>query len=228
MNSMSPSSSGTGLSTRASPAPDGPIVAVNANASDSHYEPSVGRHSAIKQGDWLSIDLWAKGLAEGSVYADITWVAYVGDSVPEPQQEIFDIVIGARNAALHYLEDAYKEGTAVLDWEADQVARGYIGSRGYGEYFTHRLGHSIGFEVQQRGGQFGRVRDPRHPPNHPRYLLLHRARHLPARVRRPLGDQRIYVCQRPLRQLPVQHEVVLIKSGCALPSLHASNTKGPG
>ena len=127
--------------------PDGPIVAVNANASDPHYEPSADRHSAIKQGDWLLIDLWAKGLAVGSVYADITWVAYVGDSVPERQQEIFDIVIGARDAALHYLEDAYNQGTAVLGWQADQVAREYIGSRGYGEYFTHRLGHSIGFEV---------------------------------------------------------------------------------
>ena len=127
--------------------PDGPIVAVNANASDPHYEPSADRHSAIKQGDWLLIDLWAKGLAKGSVYADITWVAYVGDSVPERQQEIFDIVIGARDAALHYLEDAYNQGTAVLGWQADQVAREYIGSRGYGEYFTHRLGHSIGFEV---------------------------------------------------------------------------------
>ena len=127
--------------------PDGPVVAVNANASDPHYEPSADRHSAIKQGDWLLIDLWAKGLAEGSVYADITWVAYVGDSVPERQQEIFDIVIGARDAALHYLEDAYNQSTAVLGWQADQVAREYIGSRGYGEYFTHRLGHSIGFEV---------------------------------------------------------------------------------
>ena len=127
--------------------PDGPIVAVNANASDPHYEPSADRHSAIKQGDWLLIDLWAKGLAKGSVYADITWVAYVGDSVPKRQQEIFDIVIGARDAALNYLEDAYNQGTAVLGWQADQVAREYIGSRGYGEYFTHRLGHSIGFEV---------------------------------------------------------------------------------
>jgi len=129
--------------------PDGPIVAVNANASDPHYEPSVDRHSAIKQGDWLLIDLWANGLAEGSAYADITWVAYVGDSVPQRQQEIFDIVIGARDAALHYLVDAYDQGTAVLGWQADQVAREYIGSRGYGEYFTHRLGHSIGFEVHR-------------------------------------------------------------------------------
>ena len=127
--------------------PDGPIVAVNANASDPHYEPSADRYSLIKQGDWLLIDLWAKGVARGSVYADITWVAYVGDAVPPRQQEIFDIVIGARDAALHYLEDAYNQGNAVQGWQADQVARDYISSRGYGEYFTHRLGHSIGFEA---------------------------------------------------------------------------------
>jgi Xaa-Pro aminopeptidase len=108
--------------------PDGPIVAVNANASDPHYEPSADRYSLIKQGDWLLIDLWAKGVARGSVYADITWVAYVGDAVPQRQQEIFDIVIGARDAALHYLEDAYNQGNAVQGWQADQVARDYISS----------------------------------------------------------------------------------------------------
>ena len=127
--------------------PDGPIVAVNANASDPHYEPSADKTSSIAPGDWLLIDLWAKGVAAGSVYADITWVAYVGDSVPQRHQEIFEIVIGARDAALSYLEDAHKQGTSVLGWQADQVAREFIANRGYGEYFTHRLGHSIGFEV---------------------------------------------------------------------------------
>ncbi|MCH8987914.1 MAG: M24 family metallopeptidase [Chloroflexi bacterium] len=127
--------------------PDGPIVAVNANASDPHYEPSADKTSSITPGDWLLIDLWAKGVAAGSVYADITWVAYVGDSVPQRQQEIFEIVIGARDAALNYLEDAHNQGTAVQGWQADQVAREFITDRGYGEYFTHRLGHSIGFEV---------------------------------------------------------------------------------
>ena len=83
--------------------PDGPIVAVNANASDPHYEPSASNNSAIRPGDWLLIDLWAKGTAPGSVYADITWVAYAGDTVPDRHQEIFDIVTGARDAVLRYL-----------------------------------------------------------------------------------------------------------------------------
>ena len=127
--------------------PDGPIVAVNANASDPHYEPSAERHSPIRHGDWLLIDLWAKGIAPGSVYADITWCAYAGDRVPAKQQEIFDIVIGARNAAVEYLQDSHRRGDLVQGWQADKVARDYIQARGYGQWFTHRLGHSIGFEV---------------------------------------------------------------------------------
>ena len=127
--------------------PDGPIVAVNVNASDPHYEPSEQQHSPIRPGDWLLIDLWAKGVAPGSVYADITWCAYAGDRVPERQQEIFDIVIGARDAAVEYLQDAHRRGDPVQGWQADKVARDYIEARGYGQWFTHRLGHSIGFEV---------------------------------------------------------------------------------
>ncbi len=127
--------------------PDGPIVAVNANASDPHYEPSPQVHSPIRPGDWLLIDLWAKGVAPGSVYADITWCAYAGEKVPARQQEIFDIVTGARDAAVEYLYDAHRKGDPVQGWQADRVARDYIETRGYGQWFTHRLGHSIGFEV---------------------------------------------------------------------------------
>ncbi len=127
--------------------PDGPIVAVNANASDPHYEPSARHNSPIRPGDWLLIDLWAKGVAEGSVYADITWCAYAGNRVPAKHQEIFDIVTGARDAAVEYLQDAHRRGGSVQGWQADKVARDYIEARGYGQWFTHRLGHSIGFEV---------------------------------------------------------------------------------
>lgn len=127
--------------------PDGPIVAVNANASDPHYEPSALLHSPIRPGDWLLIDLWAKGTAPGSVFADITWCAYAGDRVPARQQEIFDIVVGARDAAVEYLMESHRKGESVQGWQADRVARDFIEARGYGQWFTHRLGHSIGFEV---------------------------------------------------------------------------------
>ena len=126
---------------------DGPIVSVNAHCSDPHYEPEPAGSSVIQPGDWVLIDLWAKESGGDSVYADITWTAYVGDSVPPRQQEIFDIVTGARDAALQYLQDCYQAGVAVQGWQADAAARNYIGERGYGDYFTHRLGHSISCEV---------------------------------------------------------------------------------
>ena len=92
----------------------------------------------------------AKGAPYGgqeSVYGDITWVAYVGNAVPQRHQEIFDIVAGARDAALSFLEESHSKGETVQGWQADAVARDYIAQRGYGEFFTHRLGHSIGGEV---------------------------------------------------------------------------------
>ena len=148
-------------------ASDGPIVSVNAHCSDPHYEPEAEGSSAIQPGDWMLIDLWAReanppspslprrdetgiAFADGgnsSVYADITWTAYVGDQVPQQYQQIFDIVIGARDAALQFLEDSFQRGETVQGWRVDAVARQYIEERGYGEYFTHRLGHSISYEV---------------------------------------------------------------------------------
>ena len=193
--------------------PDGPIVAVNANASDPHYEPSADGTSAITQGDWLLIDLWAKGIATGSVYADITWVAYVGDSVPPRHQEIFDIVIGARDAALRYLEDAHNQGTAVQGWQADQVAREFIAERGYGEYFTHRLGHSIGFEVHSEA-----VNLDGFETHDTRRIIPGVCFSIEPGIYLPEFGVRSEIdvfmsADGPFASSPVQHEVVLIKGG---------------
>ena len=125
----------------------GPIVAINHHASDPHYEPSAEGSSVIQMGDWVLIDLWAKERTEDSVYADITWVAYVGDNVPDRHQEVFQIVAIARDSAVRYLESSAGQGLTVQGREVDLVAREYISRRGYGEYFTHRLGHSISQEV---------------------------------------------------------------------------------
>ena len=193
--------------------PDGPIVAVNANASDPHYEPSADRTSAITPGDWLLIDLWAKGVAAGCVFADITWVAYVGDSVPQKHQEIFDIVIGARDAALRYLEDAHNQGTPVQGWQADQIAREFISSRGYGEYFTHRLGHSIGFEVHSEAVNLDgfETHDTRHIiPGI--CFSIEPGIYLPEFGVRSEIDV-FMSADGPFASSPVQHEVVLIKGG---------------
>ena len=127
--------------------PDGPIVAVNAHASDPHYEPPPEASSVIGQGDWVLIDLWAKETAGDGVYADITWVAYVGDEAPEEHQRVFQVVTGARDSALEYLVSSARQGVTVQGRQVDAVARDHIVRHGYGDYFTHRLGHSISREV---------------------------------------------------------------------------------
>ena len=127
--------------------PDGPIVAVNEHGSDPHYLPLPEGSSPIKRGDWLLIDLWAKETSNASVYADITWVAYAGTQAPQQHQEVFRVVTGARDAALEFLQQSSRDGQSAEGWEVDAVARQYIEKAGYGDYFTHRLGHSLGTEV---------------------------------------------------------------------------------
>ncbi len=126
---------------------DGPVVAVNEHASDPHFEPTTQASSVIKQGDWVLIDLWTRQPGEDTMFGDITWTAYVGDSVPEKHQRVFDGVLGARDAALAEMERAFHEGRPLQGWQLDKVARDYIADVGYGEYFNHRLGHSLGREV---------------------------------------------------------------------------------
>ena len=127
--------------------PDGPVVAVDEHSSDPHYLPTEESAFAIRPGSWVLIDMWAREASQDAIFADITWVGYAGDEAPRLHQEVFDVVIGARDAALDFLGDALRRGDAVQGWEVDRVARQHISSRGYGDYFTHRLGHSLGLEV---------------------------------------------------------------------------------
>ena len=126
---------------------DGPAVAVNEHASDPHFDPVPENSVAIKRGDWVLIDLWTRLPGEDDMFGDITWTAYVGSDVPAKHREVFDIVLGARDAALAEMEKAFGEGRILEGWELDKVARDYIEEAGYGEYFNHRLGHSLGREV---------------------------------------------------------------------------------
>ncbi len=122
----------------------GPIVAVNAHSGDPHYEPSEAEYAPIQEGDWILIDLWAKYEEPEDVYCDITWVGYAGSDVPSEYQEVFDVVTGARDAVVERLEEAWEAGETLQGWQLDDAARDYIEDAGYGEFFTHRTGHSMG------------------------------------------------------------------------------------
>ncbi len=129
----------------------GPIVAVNANASNPHYEPTANQKQQVRQGDWVLIDLWAKLKQPDAVYYDITWTGYCGREVLPEIQKIFDIVIGARDAAIRCVKEAVTGNKTLHGFEVDDAAREFIRSRGYGDYFFHRTGHSIGREVHGTG-----------------------------------------------------------------------------
>jgi Xaa-Pro dipeptidase len=129
---------------------DRPIVAVNANSADPHYLPDIDRRTPIRAGDFLLIDIWAKRPDSGAVYGDITWTGYLGASVPQRQEEIFQVVREGRDAAIRFVESRYPRQT-VHGWEVDAAARASITGAGYGDYFIHRTGHSIHEEDHGNG-----------------------------------------------------------------------------
>jgi len=129
----------------------GPIVAVNANCSNPHYEPTAEAPEEIRSGDFVLLDMWARLDAPGSVYYDITWTGYCGSEPPEKIREIFDIVRQARLRAVETVQHAVKSGQPLRGFEVDDAARGFIREKGYAEYFFHRTGHSIGMDVHGTG-----------------------------------------------------------------------------
>jgi Xaa-Pro aminopeptidase len=64
---------------------------------------------------------------------------------------VFAIVARARDAGIAKVKSAFAAGTPLLGWEVDQATRGVIEQAGYGAYFVHRTGHSIGQEVHGNG-----------------------------------------------------------------------------
>ena len=129
----------------------GPIVAVNANMSDPHYEPHESRSQPIRKGDAVLIDLWAKLDRAHATFYDITWTGYCGADAPEKLQRIFDVTRTARDRAVECVQSAIAAGRSLQGFEVDDAARRYVEEQGFGEYFVHRTGHSIGEEVHGTG-----------------------------------------------------------------------------
>ena len=134
---------------------DGPVVAFNEHSSDPHYDPQPGEVAVIRREGWLLIDLWARKKSSSpddrNISADITWTAKLGEPASAKHQEVFKAVTGARDAAFDLLETRVLEGDNPQGWELDRAARDVIEKAGYGDYFVHRLGHSLGHEAHSNG-----------------------------------------------------------------------------
>ena len=130
-----------------------PIVAANGNASNPHYEPTALSCSPIKRGDLVLFDFWAKLPGPDAVFGDYTWVAFAGtqDEIPARQREIFEVVRDARDSAIAFVRTSLAAGRSVEGCAVDDVARNVITRAGYGNYFVHRTGHSIGTVLHGNG-----------------------------------------------------------------------------
>lgn len=127
-----------------------PIVAIGKNAADPHYGPTKESSSPIKKGDLVLIDMWAKMDDPEGVYSDITWMGYVGETVPEIYKERFDLLKKAIEEGFEYLKENLPS-RKVEGYEVDDVSRKVIDDAGYGQYFIHRTGHSIAVDVSCHG-----------------------------------------------------------------------------
>ena len=130
---------------------DPPVVAVNANSGNPHYEPHAESSAAIREGDFVLLDIWGKKNTPGAVYYDITWTGYVGKAPSDKQREVFQIVRDARDAGVKTVLDAVDAGQRIAGWQVDRATRDHIKKAGYGDYFIHRTGHSIGTDVHSNG-----------------------------------------------------------------------------
>jgi Xaa-Pro aminopeptidase len=126
-------------------APDPPIIAVNGNASNPHYEPGPTTSSPIQRGDLILFDFWARFPQPDAIYADYTWMAFAGteDELPLRQREVFEIVRKARDTGIAFVRTRLAVGERVEGREVDDVTRAVIARAGYGDNFVHRTGHNI-------------------------------------------------------------------------------------
>jgi Xaa-Pro aminopeptidase len=112
------------------------IVAFGENAAEPHHEPG---HRLLEEGDVIKLDfgaLWA------GYHADMTRTIAFGEP-PAQLAKIHDVVRQAQQAGI----DAVRSGAGGN--EVDRAARGVVEDAGYGEYFTHGLGHGVGLEIHE-------------------------------------------------------------------------------
>jgi Xaa-Pro aminopeptidase len=112
------------------------IIAFGANSSMPHYRAG---HTSLVKGVPVLIDI---GVVWKHYHSDMTRTVFFGDIHPQIQ-EIYQIVEEAKERALLLC----KPGTLI--GELDAAARQVIASKGYGEYFSHSLGHGVGLEIHE-------------------------------------------------------------------------------
>jgi Xaa-Pro aminopeptidase len=129
-----------------------PVVAAQENAGNPHYLPSARRTRQIHGNELVLLDLWAKRKDDlGAVFADITWVGFTGDQVPEEMVRAFEAIRQARDAAAALVQESARSGRDLRGWEVDRASRSVLEQAGFEERILHRTGHNLGRDVHGNG-----------------------------------------------------------------------------
>ncbi|MGI6537386.1 MAG: M24 family metallopeptidase [Caldicoprobacterales bacterium] len=112
------------------------IAASGKNGSLPHAEPSDKK---LCIGEFLTLDF---GCVVNGYCSDMTRTVALGN-IDSKLKEIYEITLQAQKMSLDYI------GPGKKGIEVDKVARDYISSYGYGDYFGHGLGHGVGLNVHE-------------------------------------------------------------------------------
>lgn len=115
-----------------------PITAYGKSGADPHH---VTDDTKGKRGDSVVLDI---GGILNDYCSDMTRTVFIGE-VSDKAREVYEVVKEAQQRGI----DAVRPGARMCD--VDLACRNYITEKGYGEYFTHRTGHSIGMEDHEYG-----------------------------------------------------------------------------
>ncbi len=115
----------------------GTIVAAGPNAAMAHHRPT---DRPVQDGEPIVIDMGAR---VGGYCSDITRTVAVGEG-SETFRQVYDIVLGAQLAAIATVS------AGMTGEDCDGLARGVIAEAGYGDGFTHSLGHGVGLAVHEK------------------------------------------------------------------------------
>src|SRR5271167_2454838 len=121
-----------------------------AHSGDPDYEPTFASSAPARQGDFVLLDIWAKCNDPDGVYYDITWTGVIG-TPSDKHREVFEIVRDARNVGINTVKRAFDGKQKIQGWQVDQAVREFITGKGFGQYFIHRTGHSIGRDIHANG-----------------------------------------------------------------------------
>lgn len=145
------------------------IVAFGINTKEVHYFPK-GKGLKLKPNTLILLDIWARLNKTNSLpihksqrnlklnetnkskdfclgpYADMTWMFYFGNKIPNEIQNKWKILSQSRDMALEYIEKEIFENKYPRGLDVDRISHDVIGGAGFGESIRHTIGHSLGFK----------------------------------------------------------------------------------